>query len=198
MALGKSWWSDENGPRNIFGPAGMTSFTYSAANVETIRVVTGNGCFPTDMLRYDRAFCMTPVPHPDHEWGWKREYQVVVGFAKRYNPTIPRWESFGWRVGMAIPHRQALLDRVVSWQGRCHRCGEKCNAYAMSIFNEHLLCSDCEERERRHPDFSLARDTLRYSFKQGDLTFMGIGGAGAYVAVADPPGIVGSEIYLWA
>jgi len=166
------WWETEKGHHNPFSPNGGGAFTYSAANVAQY-VVEGSGNFPMDMLRYDRAFCLTPIPHPDHDW--PRKYRVVVGFEGKYRPTIARWESFGWQVGPAINQVVSLVTRAVSWRGKCHRCNKVCTAYALSIFNKNLLCPHCEAKEREHPDFKLARDTLRYHFKREDYKFMGIG-----------------------
>jgi len=182
------WWRDENGPRNPFSPNGKMSFTWSSVSVKTIHIVEGIGNFPVDMLRYDHAFCLTPIPHPEHPW-YARPFRVVVGFEDRYKPTIGRWESFGWIVGPFLaPLPNQLLHRVLSWRGTCHRCGEECRAYAMSIFDFKLICSRCEQIERTHPDFALARDTMRYGFKQGSLEFPGVGWPGVGVRLTSDPG----------
>jgi hypothetical protein len=52
--------------------------------------VEGSGSFPTDMLRYDRAFLLAD----DRDAPRKRTVSVA-GVTK---PTVARWNSFGWRV----------------------------------------------------------------------------------------------------
>jgi len=143
-----------------------------------VQVVEGRGDFPVDMLRYDHAFCMTPIPHPNHPW-YQRTFRVVVAFAPRYSPTTDRWESFGWKV-LPYPLSNRTIDllkqRVRNWRNQCHRCQNNmvAVAYAMSWFNTDLICCDCEKEERGHPDFNLARNTLRYSFSRGDYDYQGI------------------------
>ncbi len=174
------WWSDESGPRNPFAPGGTTVFTASAVDVNCVRVLEGRGDFPVDMLKYDRAFCMTPIPHPSHPW-FAHKYRVVVGFAKRFKPTTARWESFSFKVIPApfTPQMIATLKgRVRSWQGTCHRCVVEAGGYAVSYFNIDLLCAVCEQEERQHPDFDVARNTLRHAFARHDYGFNGVGWPG--------------------
>jgi hypothetical protein len=178
--LKESPWLDSTGPRNPFGPTGTSSFTDAAVAVNCMRVVEGRGSFPVEMLRYDRAFCMTPIPHPDYPWN-HRTYRVVLGFAKRYKPTLGRWKAAGWEILISSLTTEIvanLKDRVVSWRGCCQRCHVNPAAYAMSWFNKALLCPLCAREEREHPDFDLARNTLRYSFIHGDYDYMGIGWPG--------------------
>lgn len=62
--------------------------------------VTGTYEFPIDMLRYDRAF-----PDTETDSGkvmnlrWSRSLEPVsirvIGLS---DPTVGRWESFGWKV----------------------------------------------------------------------------------------------------
>lgn len=52
--------------------------------------VEGNGVFPYDMLRYDRAFLLSD------DRDTSRQRRVPVAGLTR--PTIARWNSFGWRV----------------------------------------------------------------------------------------------------
>ena len=173
---------DENGFRNPFAPGGGMAFTSAAVDVGRLHVVEGAGDFPVDMLRYDHAYALTPIPHPNHPW-YGRRFRVVVGFQKPYAPTPARWESFGWRVlpqlGKSDPALGPLRLRVLSWRGGCHRCGvEGCQGYAMSWFGQELICENCFLSEHRHPDFNLARSTMRYEFKQGHYPFAGIGWPG--------------------
>lgn len=179
------WWSDESGLRNPFAPGGKTVFTAFAVDVDCVQVVEGKGDFPVDMLKYDRAFCMTPIPHPHHPWFGHHQpsfrYRVVVGFAKPFKPTTARWESFSFKVISASLNPQMLnllKARVRSWRGHCHRCEVEAGGYAMSYFNADLLCAVCEQEERQHPDFDVARNTLRHAFTRHDYGFNGVGWPG--------------------
>jgi len=62
--------------------------------------VSGRGWFPTDMLRYDQCFpvssedCMLLSDGGDRTVALKRYTLAKHGC----NPTVKRWESFGWAV----------------------------------------------------------------------------------------------------
>jgi len=171
------WWRDESGPRNPFAPGGKVVFTAAATKVKTFAVVQGSMDFPVDMLRYDRAFCLTPIPHPRHPW-FGRIYRVVVGFEDKYKPTVARWHSFGWKVTSVQPTAKqvrCLQWRAVRWLDSCHRCACDTSAYAMSWFHPWLLlCPACEEEERGHPDFEVARATLRRAYATGEFNSPGV------------------------
>lgn len=64
--------------------------------------VTGRGPFPIDMLRYDAA-------HPTHEvdsaaigYSFDRGHSAratrTISITGNIEPTVRRWESFGWTV----------------------------------------------------------------------------------------------------
>jgi hypothetical protein len=177
------WW-DESGLRNPFAPGGGYSFTSAAVRVDRLYVVEGRGDFPVDMLRYDRAFCLTPIPHPHLPW-YGRKFRVVLGFAENYAPTVARWESFGWRVGPRLPKSSdvgKLQRRVLSWRNVCHRCerDNRGQGYEMSWFDGAFVCETCAQEERRHPDFDMARNSLRCALAQGNLAFDGVGWPGRH------------------
>jgi hypothetical protein len=45
----------------------------------------------------------------------------------------------------------------------------------MSRFDTDVICLDCEERERRHPDHPKAVEAEAAAFRRGDKTYRGIG-----------------------
>jgi hypothetical protein len=68
----------------------------------TTFTVRGNGYFPTDMMRYDRA---TPLTQEDvsllHENKITRNINMIRYHKYKESggfPTKKRWESFGWEV----------------------------------------------------------------------------------------------------
>jgi hypothetical protein len=78
------------------------------AKVPTPRrfTVTGRGKFPLDMLRYDRCY---PATEPDvgviewSSWPRKREhFKVDLVKPDGGEPTVARWDSFGWKVVSAL------------------------------------------------------------------------------------------------
>ena len=69
-------------------------------------VVEGTGSFPLDMLRYDSSYPSSseavtamdePVPTVSPEGRLVRKPRQVTLRSDR-EPTVGRWESFGWRV----------------------------------------------------------------------------------------------------
>src|SRR5690606_20481075 len=61
--------------------------------------VTGRGAFPFDMLRFDQAWPATT----DDAIGLSRTDNVHIRSIRLMSckpPTIERWESFGWSVGL--------------------------------------------------------------------------------------------------
>lgn len=65
-------------------------------------VVSGNGQFPLDMLRYDRCF---PVHGEDaHKMDARTEWREITLEHRheeptaQWKPTVARWRSFGWNV----------------------------------------------------------------------------------------------------
>jgi len=87
-------------------------------------VVRGSGRFPFDMLRYD---CCTPTTETDsmemgEDWdGDTRDVMLDKQFrkitdARRFLPTVGRWESFGWSViVVGEPHADhySIRDRAM-------------------------------------------------------------------------------------
>lgn len=61
------------------------------------------------------------------------------------------------------------------WRGRCQRCYKESNSSIMSRFNEDLICDDCEEKEREHPEYQKAHDTELAAVKSGNMNFPGVG-----------------------
>ena len=40
---------------------------------------------------------------------------------------------------------------------RCERCFKKTNTFSMSIFEPKMICMECIEKEKDHPDYELAK-----------------------------------------
>jgi len=64
------------------------------------------------------------------------------------------------------------------WDGRCHRCGKETSVHTGSYFNTDLICPDCEEAERNHPDFEWVREKEAEAVKRGDYNWPGPGWPG--------------------
>ena len=65
--------------------------------------VVGRGDFPVDMLRYDSAFpadgnAVDAIAFRVERENWRQERTVRLGSYRSTEPTIGRWNSFGWRV----------------------------------------------------------------------------------------------------
>lgn len=61
------------------------------------------------------------------------------------------------------------------WTGHCQRCGQKSLGYSMSFFNEDLICFDCIDKERRHPEYAAAHAAEKAAVLRGDYNFPGVG-----------------------
>ena len=61
---------------------------------------------------------------------------------------------------------------------KCDRCGRELIVRVMSRFNTDTLCSECEQDERRHPDYQKAAAAELDAIRRGDLNFPGIGWPG--------------------
>lgn len=59
--------------------------------------------------------------------------------------------------------------------GVCDRCGQRTNTFKTSWFNTDSLCPRCQEVEKGHPDFELARAVEHQACLAGDYNFPGIG-----------------------
>jgi len=71
--------------------------------------VTGRGTFPFDMLRYDAAFPedgsavqQLSSEYPSTKWHTART--IRLGSYRVTEPTIGRWNSFGWLVSNIQKH----------------------------------------------------------------------------------------------
>ncbi len=60
-----------------------------------VYVVTGDGEFPFDMLRYDAAFPSGPIDADQMTAGRQNRSVKLIGYRE---PTLGRWASFGWSV----------------------------------------------------------------------------------------------------
>ena len=71
-----------------------------------------------------------------------------------------------------------MADRFFT-QDHCDRCGGSLEGgRIMSRFNTDCLCIECEEAERKHPDYKKAADAELAALKRGDTNFPGIGWPG--------------------
>ena len=57
----------------------------------------------------------------------------------------------------------------------CDRCGAILTTRIMSMFNEDVICLDCKEKERQHPDYKKAQDAEIAEVRKGNYNFQGIG-----------------------
>jgi len=60
----------------------------------------------------------------------------------------------------------------------CARCLKDVFWTIMSKFNGDIICEECEEVERNHPDFEYALEERRKALERGDFNFRGIGWPG--------------------
>lgn len=58
---------------------------------------------------------------------------------------------------------------------RCDRCGKQTGVTTGSYFNMEIICLECDELERAHPQFEEARRVECEHVKQGDYNFAGVG-----------------------
>lgn len=59
--------------------------------------------------------------------------------------------------------------------GQCDRCGVPGTTYMGSMFNTEMICYDCREKERSHPQYQLACLAERDAVRNGNLNYQGIG-----------------------
>ena len=58
----------------------------------------------------------------------------------------------------------------------CQRCGNQHpKSLKMSFFNEDMICPECEEKERNHPDYQKAKEIERQEVLKGNYNYGGIG-----------------------
>jgi len=60
--------------------------------------VKGRGAFPTDMLRYDCAWAQSQEDVIHIDVTGRDATERTVSLTSIQQPTIGRWNSFGWRV----------------------------------------------------------------------------------------------------
>jgi len=58
---------------------------------------------------------------------------------------------------------------------RCERCGKPTRVTIGSMFNTEMICLDCKEREKAHPDYERARQAEARAVRSGDYNYSGIG-----------------------
>ena len=59
---------------------------------------------------------------------------------------------------------------------RRERCGRgDAPSLIMSMFDTAMICPDCKDAERAHPDYRKAADAERAALLSGDRNFPGIG-----------------------
>ena len=58
---------------------------------------------------------------------------------------------------------------------KCARCGQETVSQMMSFFNTDMCCSDCLEKEKKHPKYQEARDAELAAVRRGETNFPGIG-----------------------
>lgn len=65
-----------------------------------------------------------------------------------------------------------------AWDGRCQRCGRETAVSTGSYFDTSMLCPDCEEAERDHPDYGWVREQEEAAVRRGDYNWPGPGWPG--------------------
>lgn len=58
---------------------------------------------------------------------------------------------------------------------KCGRCRKPSTITTGSFFDTSMICIDCDERERSHPQFERAHDADVAAMRRGDFNFPGIG-----------------------
>lgn len=57
----------------------------------------------------------------------------------------------------------------------CQRCHQQATSHIMSMFNTEMICAECKDKERRHPDYAAAQAAELSAVQAGDYNFSGIG-----------------------
>jgi hypothetical protein len=57
----------------------------------------------------------------------------------------------------------------------CQRCFKETLATIMSRFNTDIICPECADTERAHPDYKRAQEAELAACKRGDYNFPGVG-----------------------
>lgn len=58
---------------------------------------------------------------------------------------------------------------------RCVRCHKETPVTTMSYFNTDMICMDCDEEERSHPEFKAAQAEEERHVRSGNYNFKGTG-----------------------
>ena len=58
---------------------------------------------------------------------------------------------------------------------KCDRCYKETKVHIMSMFNEDVICMDCKDEERNHPDYKKAQAAELKAVQEGVKNFPGIG-----------------------
>ena len=67
------------------------------------------------------------------------------------------------------------MNQVIEWTGSCQRCYTTTNMHIMSMFDVSLICMECADAERNHPQYSQASEAESTEVKSGNRNFKGIG-----------------------
>ena len=106
---------------------------------------------------------------------------AVQGIYQQLLRPIPAKPEFNlpevWTIGIYVCQDCLKPDDVLMEDEPmiCERCKKETISYTMSIFNTDQICPDCEEKERAHPQYQLARNAESCAVRRGDLNFPGIG-----------------------
>jgi len=60
-------------------------------------------------------------------------------------------------------------------KSHCQRCRKYTNVTIMSMFNQDIICGECKDEERNHPQYEEAWQAENASIKAGEKNFPGIG-----------------------
>lgn len=58
---------------------------------------------------------------------------------------------------------------------KCDRCGTETSAFTCSMFNTDDICTTCEQKERKHPQYPEAVVAEARACESGNYNFPGIG-----------------------
>lgn len=57
----------------------------------------------------------------------------------------------------------------------CDRCGQATNnVTTMSMFNQDVICMSCKDKEKKDPDYELARQAEEEAVRRGDTNYPGL------------------------
>lgn len=57
----------------------------------------------------------------------------------------------------------------------CDRCGKEARIMRGSFFNSELICLECDNIERHHPDYAEAKRIEHEELVKGNYNFQGVG-----------------------